>query len=412
MLSRRDVLRAGLCAGAGALFAPMINRSRFRLFADELEVSARTLDLVGRATVIDMLGLFTLDWPKLYGWFREPTRFTENDFLKLKWTGIKVFHPAVNPDRPDAYGAALEWMAGWNNLLAGQPGRLRRVETAADLLHLSGPSGPTGGAAASGPAGSSSASSPVNSPAASDPERLGVLLGFQNADHFRTARDVEDFHRLGQRVSQLTYNDRNRLGSGCKEPQDTGLTGFGAEVVAAMNRTGMAVDVSHCGDRTSLDAVAASRKPVLITHSNCRALVANPRCKPDAVIRAVAASGGVMGITFVPAFAGPSLGAVLDHFDHVARLVGVEHVGLGSDTDVDALDPGTQRVRSRYALSGLHHARRTFQLAEGLMRRGYSDAQIELVLGANFARVLGEIWNLPPPAPPKVARPKVPGQPV
>jgi membrane dipeptidase len=381
MLSRRDVLKTGVFAGAGALLGPALARSRFSLFADELEVSVRALDLVGRATVIDMLGLFTLDWQKLYSWMREPARFTENDFLKLKWTGIKVFHPAVNPDRPDAYDAALEWMAGWNNLLSGQPKRFRRIDRAADLAGL-------------------------------DAEgKLGVLLGFQSADHFRTPRDVADFHEMGQRVSQLTYNERNRLGSGCKEPQDGGLTPFGAEVVAAMNRAGMAVDLSHCGDKTSLDAVAASKKPVLITHSNCRALVANPRCKPDSVIRAVAATGGVMGITFVPAFAGSSLGAVLDHFDHVARLVGVEHVGLGSDTDVDALDPQTQRVRSRYVLSGLHHARRTFQLAEGLLRRGYDDAQVELMLGGNFARALGEIWDVPPPAPPKVARPKPTGVP-
>ncbi len=372
-----------MLAGAGAVVAPMINRGRFSLFADTgPDVSARALDLVGRSTVVDMLGLFTLDWPKLYGWFNDPSRFTENEFLKLKWSGVKAFHPAVNPDRADAYQAGLEWAAGWNHLLDGQKRRLRRIETAADFSGLG-------------------------------EDRLGVLIGFQSSDHFRTPADVEDFHRLGQRVSQLTYNARNRLGSGCKEPQDGGLTRYGAEVVAAMNRVGMAVDVSHCGDRTSLDAAAASKKPVLVTHSNCRALVANPRCKPDAVIRAVAAGGGVMGISVVPAFVSArqpaALSDVLDHFDHVARLVGVEHVGFGSDADIDAMDPGTGRVRSRYVVSGLHHARRTFELAEGLIRRGYTDDQIGAVLGGNFIRALGEIWNVAPPEVPKVARPKPTG---
>src|SRR5262249_36278139 len=155
-----------------------------------------------------------------------------------------------------------------------------------------------------------------------------------------TADDVALFHRQGQRVSQLTYNGQNRLGSGCKVPFDQGLTEYGAAVVRAMNQVGMAIDVSHCSERTPLDACAVAGEPVLITHANCRSLVPQPRCKSDAVIRAMAAKGGVMGITTVPAFVHPAPPAtfeqVLDHFDHVARLVGVEHVGLGSDTDLDA----------------------------------------------------------------------------
>jgi membrane dipeptidase len=158
------------------------------------------------------------------------------------------------------------------------------------------------------------------------------------------------------------------------------------------------VDVSHCSERTTLDAIVISRKPVLVTHSNCRALVPHPRCKSDAVIRKLAARGGVMGITVVPAFVRQdrqaSIHDVLSHFDHVARLVGVEHVGLGSDTDVDAIDPRTRQVRSRYVVRGLKHARRIFDLTEGLIRRGYRDEQVKLILGGNFQRALTEIWNL------------------
>lgn len=350
----------------------MINRGRFRLFADEgTGISARAIELVGRSLVIDMLGLLTLDWDALWDWQSVPKDFTQGDFLRLRGSGVDVFHPAVEPNQADAHASCLEWLAGWNRLLRGRPDAFLRIDTAADL------------------------------PRAKALKKVGLLLGFQNSDHFRTAADVALFHALGQRVSQLTYNSRNRLGSGC-QAADPGLTAFGTDVVAAMNRAGMAVDVSHCGDRTSLDAVAASRKPVLITHSNCRALVAHPRCKPDEVIRKVAAGGGVMGITVIPAFVrqgqAASLDHVLDHFSHVARLVGIEHVGLGSDADIDAVDPRTRQIRPRYRVQGLSLARRVFELTEGLLRRGFSDSAVEGVLGGNFQRALTEIWG-PAPAP-------------
>jgi membrane dipeptidase len=349
----------------------MINRGRFNLFADgdaEAEVSARAVDLVGRSMVVDMLGLLTLDWPKLYGWQREPATFSQADFLKLRQTGVRVFHPAVEPNEADPYAAALRWTTGWNRFLGAHPEYLFRLDSAADFAR----------AGAQGTEG-----------------RIGILIGFQNADHFRTAADVETFHEVGQRVSQLTYNSRNRLGCGCKEAQDGGLTSYGAEIVAAMNRVGMVVDISHTAERTSLDAIRVSRQPVLITHSNCRALVAHPRCKSDKVIKAVAERGGVMGITVIPAFLKSGQPAridhVLDHLDHVVRVAGIEHVGIGSDADVDAIDPRTNRIRPRYNVLGLKHPRRVFELTEGLIRRGYTDRQIELVLGGNFQRALGEI---------------------
>src|SRR6202044_3020689 len=130
--------------------------------------------------------------------------------------------------------------------------------------------------------------------------------------------DVDEFYRMGQRLTQLTYNSSNLLGDGCKVSQDRGLTSFGGEVIARMNSIGMAIDVSHCGQRTSLDAIAASKKPVLITHSNCRALAPGvARCKPDEVIRAAAGKGGVLGITsvrrFVRATGAVTIEDVLDH---------------------------------------------------------------------------------------------------
>jgi membrane dipeptidase len=352
----------------------MINRGRFQLFADDTTgYSSRAIELVGRSTVIDMLSLFTLDWPKLYGWQDAPATFGETEFRKLQASGVTVFHPAVDPQSGNPRAAALRWTSRWNNLLGAHPSWLQRIDGIADVKRVR------------------------------DEKKIGILVGFQNSEHFQSVEDVELFYGLGQRVSQLTYNACNRLGAGCQEPRDTGLTEYGARIVQEMNRLGMVVDISHCSDRTSLDAIAVSHKPVLVTHSNCRALVAHPRCKSDAVIKQLAARGGVMGITVIPAFVRQGQPArvedVLAHFDHVTRLVGVEHVGLGSDADLDAIDPRTHRTRPRYVIRGLQHARRTFDITEGLLRRGYRDQQIELILGGNFQRTLSAIWETKPAAP-------------
>jgi membrane dipeptidase len=367
-LNRRDFLRAGALAGAGLLAGPMINRGRFRLFADDGPVvSARAVELVGRSMVVDMLGLLTLDWPKLWSWQRDPAAFGPADLARLRASGVKVFHPAVEPNDPQPYEAALSWLSGWDRLLRQRPDCFVRIESGHDFQRVQ----------AEG--------------------KAGILVGFQSSSHFRAVADVASFHALGQRVSQLTYNARDRIGCGCFETQDTGLTPYGAEIVAAMNRVGMVVDVSHCSERTCLDAFAVSRQPVLITHSNCRTLAANPRCKSDTVIRAMAERGGVMGITAVAAFVSgrspATLDGLLDHFDHVARVAGVEHVGLGSDVAPDAVDPRTGRALARYAVRGLPPARRVFDLTEGLIRRGYDDRAIELILGGNFQRVLTGIWG-------------------
>jgi membrane dipeptidase len=163
-----------------------------------------------------------------------------------------------------------------------------------------------------------------------------------------------------------------------------------------MNRVGMAVDISHCGDRTSLDAIEASRKPVLVTHSNCRALVPNSaRCRTDEAIRRMAVKGGVMGVTMVRIFVragGPAtMEDVLDHIDHVANVAGVEHVGVGSDVDLDGRDLSIRSTR-KFDLDGIDYAKKIYDLTEGLVRRNYSSDDIELILGGNFERALSEVW--------------------
>ena len=344
----------------------MINRGRFALFGQTAaEYSARTLDLVRESTVIDMLGLVTLNFHKLWAWQAEPGLFKPADLQKLKDSGITVFHPATGYTTGDIYTNSLRDITLWNGFIGAHANDFLRVDSPADLER----------AKAAG--------------------KIGIVIGQQNSAHFRTPDDVNQFYNLGQRVSQLAYQ-RNRLGGGSSDARDLGLTHYGAEIINRMNAVSMAVDVSHCGPRTTLDALAASRKPVLITHSNCRALVpGSPRCKADEAIKRVAATGGVMGITMVRGFVHhgdpATIENVLDHIDHVARLAGVEHAGIGSDVDLDGRDALSPAVRN-YDLDGVHYAKKIYDLTEGLVRRNYSSADIELILGGNFQRVLSAIW--------------------
>jgi len=342
----------------------MLNRGRFCLFAQsDSAYSARTLDLVRNSTVIDMLGLLTLNFTKFSSWAAQPEAFGPSDFQTLKDSGITIFHPSVGYTMGDVYSSSLHYITSLNTFIHEHNDQFLRVCGPADLAR----------AKASG--------------------KIGIVVGQQNSDHFRTVDDVDRFYALGQRVSQLTYED-NRIGGGSGDPSD-GLSGYGAQIVARMNEVGMAVDVSHCADRTTMDAIAASSKPVLVTHSNCRVLVPNSgRCKTDEAIRSLAAKGGVFGVTMVRSFvhsAGPAtIENVLDHIDHVVKLVGIEHAGLGSDVDLQGRD--SRRAKKKYDLDGMDYAKKIFDLTEGLVRRKYSDENIALILGGNFQRVLSEIW--------------------
>ena len=180
----------------------------------------------------------------------------------------------------------LQFFVAWNSFLANQDQAFLRIDSAADLDRVK----------ASG--------------------RIGVLLGDpeRRALPHRRRRGSRST-RLGQRVAQLTYNTRNLIGNGSTERRDEGISDFGVAIVERMNKTGMAVDVSHCGDRTTLDAFEVTRRPVLITHSNCRALVpGHPRCKTDEAIRKMAATGGVMGITGVRMFVRGEEPTTIEHF--------------------------------------------------------------------------------------------------
>jgi membrane dipeptidase len=378
VVSRRSFVASTVCL----LGAPFVNRGRFRAFAGttaagsipastDAEYSAETIELVRESTVIDMLGLLTLDYKKLASWRNKPSGFQPAEIQQLKDSGITVFHPAVGYTGGNIYEESLKDITGWNIFIAGHADSFLRVDSPADLA------------------------------TAKQLGKIGIIIGQQNSEHFRTVGDVDRFYAMGQRVSQLTY-EPNRIGGGSTDPHDSGLTDYGIQIVERMNTLGMAVDISHCADKTTLDAIEASRKPVLITHSNCRALMkSSARCKSDTAIQKMAAKGGVMGITMVRFFVGAAgmvtMENVLDHIDHVVNLAGVEHVGVGTDVDLDGRDrgnaaPGAAPARKN-DLDGVEYEKKIFDLTEGLLRRNYTRENVKLILGGNFERALNQIWT-------------------
>ncbi|HMN46489.1 MAG TPA: membrane dipeptidase [Povalibacter sp.] len=376
-LSRRHLLQAGaaaaLCTGV-----PMINLGMHRAFADsDRRYSTRAIDLVGRSLVIDMLAPLKIDFrPEAYA-----GRISEADEAAFRASGITGFHNAIGTGGPNVVEETLEFIAGWQGFAARNSHLFTLVGTAADLDR------------------------------AKTERKIAVITGVQNAEHFVRPDDVKRFYALGQRCAQLTYNSQNLLGSGSTERVDGGVSDFGVEIIKAMNDAGMLVDVSHCGDRTTLDAIELSPVPIAITHSNCRALNDHPRLKTDEAIRKLAAKGGVMGITGVRMFVRDreptTVEHMVDHIDHVVKLVGIEHVGVGTDSDLAGYDdmPADQykMLRESYKASygfrdkidtdGFDHPQKVFDLTEALIRRGYSDANITAVLGGNFRRLLGATWK-------------------
>lgn len=249
--------------------------------------------------------------------------------------------------------------------------------------------------------------------------RTGVILGFQNAAMMgNDARRVETFANLGVKVIQLTYNGPNQLGGGATAPGNPGLTPFGREVVAALNRHRVMVDLSHSGEQICLDAVAASSKPIAITHTGCRALADLPRNKTDRELRLVAEKGGFVGIYFMPFLAigrQPMAADLVAHIEHAIKVCGEDHVGIGTDGSVCAIDdmPGYMRdldkeVQQRRAagisapgeradivpfLPDLQGPDKFRKLAGLLEKRGHTASRIDKLLGLNFLRFAGDVWG-------------------
>ncbi len=254
--------------------------------------------------------------------------------------------------------------------------------------------------------------------------KAGLIMGWQNAKPFGDQIErIAMFQQLGMRVVQLTYNEANLVGDGCLEKRQAGLTNFGVEVVKEMNRVGIAIDISHCAEQTCLDACLHSSKPVLLTHANANAVIRRPRNKSDAVLKAVAATGGVIGCSihaYLSWRGDPRQQPTLDDFvanvKYIGDLVGYEHVGIGTDfpsvQSYEAVRHVMVMSRTKYAASGgdfsdafgdvmeARYPRETPTpaqfpvLAEALHKAGLSSATVAGVLGKNFYRAFNECWNV------------------
>jgi membrane dipeptidase len=374
MVARRRFVQAVAGAAAALTFTPF----KMGQAADTARAyPKKVLDLVERSLVIDMLGPLKLDFlPTAYS-----GRLTEAEAAMFRGSGVTAFHNSVGVGGATAYDDALQFLAAWSGFVGRSSdvmslvGRIEDIDTAKSQ------------------------------------RKIAVIMGLQNADEFREPKDVQAFYELGLRCAQLTYNEQNLIGSGSTDRVDGGISDYGVKIVEAMNAAGMLIDVSHSGDRTTMDAIELSPKPIAFTHSNCRALNNHPRLKTDEAIIKLAKKGGVMGITGVRNFVKDreptTVEDIVDHIDHVVKLVGIEHVGIGTDSDLkgyDQMPPDQYKqlkagYKSSYAFrdkidtDGFNHPRRIFDLTDALVRRGYSDSNVQAILGGNFRRLLAGTWT-------------------
>ena len=241
--------------------------------------------------------------------------------------------------------------------------------------------------------------------------KTGIIFGFQNLSPIEDDLDrLAIFHKLGVRVMQLTYMEANYAGQGCLERIDAGLTGFGIEAVEEMNRLGILIDLSHVGYRTTMETIEASKKPVAFTHANPKSICDHPRNKPDEALKAVAKKGGVIGATIFPAFLPSGNASTLEDFvdviDHLVEMVGIDHVGVGSDFTegqpeewFDWILTGKSKKGPALALNhplvnpeGIQHSGDFCNITAALLARGYADTDVRKIIGLNFMRLFEEIW--------------------
>jgi membrane dipeptidase len=248
--------------------------------------------------------------------------------------------------------------------------------------------------------------------------RVGLILASQDGSILESDPNlVEIFYRIGVRVIQLTYNERNLLGDGCHELANAGLSRLGSEMIQAMNRIGMVLDLSHVGERSSLEAIEVSSKPVLFSHSNPRARADSPRNITDEQIGKCAASGGVIGatpyapITWTGGSKPPDLDDFIGHVEYIAELVGVDHVCFGSDSEAtpgayprellrriftahpEAMAAFREAHPGVFLTDGFESMEALPQLTEKLLGRGWSEADVRKLLGENLLRVYAANWG-------------------
>ena len=244
--------------------------------------------------------------------------------------------------------------------------------------------------------------------------RLALVPTLESATPIENELDRLDvLYGFGVRSMGITYSESNVLGSGLREAGDAGLSDFGRQAVERMNKLGILIDTAHCGDQTSLDTIEVSQQPTVISHAGARALWDTPRLKPDHVLEALAAKGGVLGIEAAPhttlteRHPRHTLDSCMEHFEYAVRLLGIDHVGFGPDTmfgDHVGLHRayaaqlsvtkvlGNKPFQPVAYVDGLENPADFPNIVRWLVKHGYSDEDIAKVMGGNALRVLKQVW--------------------
>ncbi|MBM4193760.1 MAG: peptidase M19, renal dipeptidase [Gemmatimonadetes bacterium] len=301
-------------------------------------------------------------------------------------SGITGVNLTIGGDNPDA---VFRNMAKWERELSAHPDVFARIRSVADLR------------------------------AAKAQRKFGLIYGFQ--DTVAIGNDITRvalYQAFGVRIIQLTYNVRNLVGDGCLQPENGGLTPFGREVVAELNAQRIIVDTGHTGIRSTDEAIEASKSPIAISHSGCRAIADRPRSKPDATIRKLANRGGVIGIYMMPFLTmgpAPTSEDLIKHIEHAVNVAGEDHVGIGSDlsTTPHVVDAEYMRVHRDFVrgrqqrgiaapgedgevpmfVTDLNSPRRMEMIADKLVARGHATARVEKIIGGNFQRLCRDVWG-------------------
>ena len=244
--------------------------------------------------------------------------------------------------------------------------------------------------------------------------KVGVVLGWQNASPIENDLNrLAMFYALGVRVIQLTYNERNLLGNGCYERSDDGLSNFGVDAVREINRLGILIDLSHVGDRTTLEAADLSEHPVACTHANARSFFGHVRNKTDDALKLIAGKGGVIGANAFPPFMPNGFRSTLEDFidaiDDLVERVGIDHVGIGTDFTQDQPKSFFDWLFSQQGTKprerplpypdplvhpeGMETPDKFANIAVRLGQRGYTHDDITKVMGGNWLRVFSQVWG-------------------
>jgi membrane dipeptidase len=319
------------------------------------------------------------------------TRMSDRAWTETVATGVTMVRDTVFPvgNGTDNWGDYQKDLAAKQDLIAANPDRLLLIRSAADILK------------------------------AKREGKFGVLLGTQDSCMVGPELDrLAQLKKDGVLTVQLTYNNRNLAGDGALEPANAGLSKLGRATIERIEAEKLLLDLSHGGAKTMAEAAAQAKRPLVISHTGARALADHVRNTDDATIKAVADKGGVVGLYFMPFLtldSHPKGSDLIAHIEHVAKVAGEDHVGLGTDNGVlpTLLDDATkvklkewqeQRIKMGIAAPGeavgvypmvedYNTVDRYRRLAGDLAKRGWSEARLEKLFGGNFLRVYREAWG-------------------